>query len=374
MDLMTAKVEVDGVEYATVMAGSCCPSSQSIAPGATSQVTALTYPNGLHAPGGTLFIAPGRHTVRLKASVGRSWNMNPNAPSAPAASVIEVTSNLLTIDIPFVDPAVEQQALVDAAVRSGNAGPALVALVEKYPEAALGAVRQMLDARSGDAFNRANLIAWLYRVPGEEAMAFFRTQVGPETELASRSAAAWNLFRRGDREGVTAAIAAWRELQVTRLTPASLPDRSAPIRDQNTRYAAGSLITTLANSADAAAIDALARDLKQMPLEVRMSAVGVFIGPETGQINTMLNGGPGTLPDGLAENAILKLLFLSLDDREVMQGKKGTIAGMAYVNPRVCDLAALVLTTRWPQRFVFRWDDDTSGRDAQIEGIRRRTR
>jgi hypothetical protein len=370
MDLLTAAVEIDGVEYRNIIAGSCCPRSQALTPGATTVPFTLTYPNGLHTSTGSLFISPGRHTVRVKAAIGRQWVRDGTGPPP----VIDVISNLLIVDVPAVDPAVERRALLEAAVRSGNAGRPFATLVEKYPDAALGAVQQMLEKIPRASSERANLIAWLYRVPGEEVMAFFRTQLGPETDFASRSSAAWNLFRRGDPRGLAAAVAAWRELQTSGLSAQSLPDRSAPIRGDNTRWAAGGLITTLANSGDVQALNALARDLRQMPLEVRMSVVGVFLQPDTGHINVMLNGGPATLPDGDAGIAIERLLIASLDDTEVIKDKRGTVNGIMYVDPRVCDLAALALATRWPERFSFRWEAETAARDRQIDAIRRAAR
>ena len=370
MDLLTAGVEIDGVEYRNFIAGSCCPRSQSIAPGTTTAPFRLTYPNGLHTSTGSLFISPGRHAVRLKAAIGRQWIRDGTEPAPP---VVDVISNLLIVDVPAVAAAVERQALLEAAVRSGNAGRPFVTLVEKYPDAALGAVQQML-AKAARASDRANLIAWLYGVPGEEVMAFFRTQLGPQTDFASRSSAAWNLFRRGDPQGLVAAVAAWRELQISGLSAQSLPDRSAPIGDDNIRWAAGGLITTLANSGDVQALNALARDLREMPLEVRMSVVGVFLRPDTGHINVMLNGGPATLPGGDAGLEIQRLLIASLDDTEVIKDKRGTINDITYVDPRVCDLAALVLATRWRERFSFRWDTDTAERDRQIDVIRRTSR
>ena len=105
-----------------------------------------------------------------------------------------------------------------------------------------------------------------------------------------------------------------------------------------------------------------------------MSVVGIFLRPDTGSINVMLNGGPATLPDGDAGLAIQRLLIVSLDDTEVAKDKQGTINDVTYIDPRVGDLAALVLATRWPERFSFRWDLDQAERDRQIDVIRRTSR
>jgi hypothetical protein len=371
MDFLTASVQVDGIPYRTVVAGSCCPRSEEIEPGGERGPFVLRYPNGLHtADGQPLFVTAGRHTIRLVSSVGGNW------PWQPTAGSVSVASNLLAVDIPAVDAAVERQALLDEAVRLGNASLPFVTLVEKYPEAALAAVQQMLLRNPGGPTTRATLISWLFRIPGEEVLTFFRSQLGPDTDMASRSAAAWNLFRRRDPAGLSAALVAWREMQATTLSRATLPNRSAALEDLHTGTgtAAGGLITILANSADVTALQALARDFQQMPLEVRMSAVGIFLRPETGFINVRLNGGPVTLPEGESGRAIQQLLVMALDDAEPIIGKRGTFNDQLYVDPRVSDLAAIVLATRWPARFSFRWSSDESERDAQIARMRMASR
>ena len=101
-----------------------------------------------------------------------------------------------------------------------------------------------------------------------------------------------------------------------------------------------------------------------------MSAVAVFLRAETGFINVRLNGGPVSLPGGDAGRAIERLLVAALDDREQIVGKTVSINDQSYVDPRVNDLAALVLATRWPARFSFRWSAAQPERDAQIARIR----
>lgn len=89
-----------------------------------------------------------------------------------------------------------------------------------------------------------------------------------------------------------------------------------------------------------------------------MLSMGLF--PNTGQ----------DLPGGVAgATAAEQFLGAALDDiRTVpMQGEN---AGVIYYRPRVCDMAALTLSRRWPERYQFTWSVDDADRDRQIAVIK----
>jgi hypothetical protein len=76
-------------------------------------------------------------------------------------------------------------------------------------------------------------------------------------------------------------------------------------------------------------------------------------------------------PAGAVGAAIQDVLRHALDDRAPRPGQEGTFERVAIKDPRVCDLAAIVFATRWPERHTFRWSTNVEERDAQIANIRR---
>ena len=365
---LSSNIEIDGVWHSAPWAGSCCPAPQTVPPGTESTVFRVDFRSGPWALDGTnraFTPAPGTYSIRLRSAAGR---FGVAIGSTPRREIVLI-SNAIAIHIPDVSPAVEREALVDEVVRTGSAGEALRRLVEKYPDAALRAIQAARP--NADVSSRGILVSWLSKVQNDEVTAFLRAQLGSGVDYPSRSAAAWILLQRGDPAAIPAAVAAWQELQAARFAPP--PDRNtAPIFwNAGLHFAISGLITTLAGSGDAQAVDALAFDLLQAPLDVRLAAVGVFLGPDTGHIDIYLNGGPRTLPDGDAGRAIERMLLAALDDSEQRTSKTGTINGVTWSDPRVCDMAALVLATRWPEKYRFPWSRDLSERDVHIAAIRR---
>jgi hypothetical protein len=76
------------------------------------------------------------------------------------------------------------------------------------------------------------------------------------------------------------------------------------------------------------------------------------------------------LPDGPAGVAIERLLGTALADNAQRVGYSRTVNGVAFKDPRVSDIAAMVFASRWPDKFQFRWSENVAQRDAQIEAIR----
>jgi hypothetical protein len=77
------------------------------------------------------------------------------------------------------------------------------------------------------------------------------------------------------------------------------------------------------------------------------------------------------LPTGAASEAIERALLAALDDLEPRIGLKGSQDDLSCDDPRVCDMAALVLSRRWPQRHRFSGSAAVEERDNQIAAVRR---
>jgi hypothetical protein len=80
------------------------------------------------------------------------------------------------------------------------------------------------------------------------------------------------------------------------------------------------------------------------------------------------------LPGGSAgAAAVERLLGLALDDSgEVpLEIRHGDVT---FTRPRVSDMASLVLSLRWPDKYQYAWSADVTDRDRQIATIKARWR
>jgi hypothetical protein len=64
------------------------------------------------------------------------------------------------------------------------------------------------------------------------------------------------------------------------------------------------------------------------------------------------------------------MLVSALDDTDRRHGLKWDFNEVSTDNPRICDVAALVLSTRWPEKYRFQWVKNPTEADAQIAKIR----
>jgi hypothetical protein len=258
----------------------------------------------------------------------------------------------------------EKQQLIDRAVVGGGTGSLNAAhkLVEKYPDAAIDAIAAGIRTTSNEGV-RGAYVEIAGTLPGDASLAFLRSKLTPDVGVPSQIAAARALFARGQPEALPAMIDAWRGIQ-SRL----------PIDGWDFDWAAGGLITFLARSGDAGAIDALGHDLRRAPVDVRLAVVEVFLPhrPSAGSTgpSVQVYADMTTLPAGAAGAAIERLLVASLDDRERRLSMNGTYDEAIFTDPRVCDMAALTLSKRWPEKYTFHWSADAADCDAQIDKIR----
>jgi hypothetical protein len=364
--IVFGELEIDGIRYREAHVGSCCSAPQPVAAGTDSDVSPMrvirTQTFQLNStPAGTLVLTPGAHVMRVTSVAGQYYDIH----TATRRSLV-LTSNSVTFNMPALSAAAERQALIAQASSGGTRGlPAARTLIAKYPDAAVEAVRQAVAATS-DAGLRGEYVRLAGIIPGDAVVPFLQRQVLPDAGLFSQVQAAVALLVRGRSDWLAPLLDAWRDHQQLGTTTSELD-------------AQAQLIAFLAGSGDADAVDALGR-IEEAPVDVRLAVVEAFLPPaaqaksRSGKgpsVSMMSRPGAATLPGGAAGVAIDRLLSAALDDRSQRIGVSAKFDDLSYEDPRVCDMAAFVFATRWPDRFRFTWPATLVERDAQIEVIRR---
>lgn len=263
----------------------------------------------------------------------------------------------------------EKLVLIKSASAGGQEGCAAARkLAEKYPDAAVGAIERGFRATKEEG-TRGEYVEVAGLLPGDAPLAFLKSKLAAGTGLYSQVHAAEALQARGKPEAIPAMMKAWDAVQ-PRL----------PKNESDAYGEVGGLITFLAKSGDADAIKALARNLRKAPVDVRLAVVRVFLPPSK---NAGM-GGSGVsvhtaadflkMPAGDAGAAIECLLVAALDDTARRVGMKGYFDDASYEDPRICDLAALVLSRQWPDKYHFQWSANAAECDGEIEKIRHQSR
>ncbi len=268
-----------------------------------------------------------------------------------------------------------KQVLIEQTTAGGEAGrdPAR-RLVEKYPDAALPAIEAGIRATPNDGYRCDYVAAAAGLLPGDAAAAFLKTQLAPGTGLYSQVAAAKALREHSASDALQAMIEAWRMakpgLSATGLNASDTDDAYNKV---------GGVIGFLASSGNADAIDALALDLKKTPVDVRLAVVKVFMpvakaGESAGEFaNDLTVSVDADIPaefSAKASAAMERMLVSELDDTGRRVGMSGNYNEVSYKDPRVCDMAALVLSRRWPEKYHFKWTENAAECDTQIVKLR----
>jgi hypothetical protein len=398
-----AHFEIDGLWYGPAAYAGNSAYTGTAAPGAESPAIGLPFCNtvdrcnGLYPlePGGRLILPvgerlvlqPGRHVVRVRGYVRQPGEAVDARDLIRSASSLQLTSNAIAIDIPDM-PALA--ALMAQIPPGGPASSAAVHLiVEKYPAAALDAITAGLRVAENE-FACVDLISLVARVQTAASTDFLLAKLSPDTGIPSRVAAAKILLQRGQSEAVPAVIEAWRSIQPRFLKnerePAHADCNHVPAGQRRftgneaTAYnEAGMVIAFLAASGDVAAIEALGQDIERAPVDARLAVVRAFLpsgnggGSWSGRAISLTGlpvGGTPEQPAGAAGVAIERLLVASLDDTARRHDMKGSWNGITWEDPRIADMAALVLSTRWPAKYRFEWVADVRQCDLQIAAMR----
>ncbi len=262
----------------------------------------------------------------------------------------------------------EKRVLIEAlGVGDQNAVYQAGQLLKKYPQDALGpimtAAKKHVDGRL-----RAELVDLVCKLPGGASTQFLLEEVEESPSGQSRVAAARGLLQRGRSEAVAAMIRLWESVS-TKSLDAEMKGRVDPGElpaDEGTEQ----VIEFLAGCGDPAGIDALAKHMSGHNGDRRVAIISAF---ERGSFSVISSGGgSGLWPDqsegskkAAVENAIERLLVAALDDTQQHDGMSGSWGDTSFRDPRVCDLAALVLAGRLPQKYQFDLSGNLIERDRQ---------
>jgi hypothetical protein len=149
---------------------------------------------------------------------------------------------------------------------------------------------------------------------------------GPQ--LQARVAAADALRKRGKPEAVTAMIS---ELEKSTLQG---PEDGGVLTQ---------LCDFLAGCDSVEAIEALGHNLRQRPAETKSHFVASVGNTNRPSSQTQ---GPATI------EAIERFLIAALEDTDEYHSLEGAQYGVIFPARRICDLAALFLSERWPSRYI----------------------
>jgi hypothetical protein len=254
----------------------------------------------------------------------------------------------------------DKEVLIRAAAAGEEEGLAAAnKLVERYPDAALAPIQAGYKSTK-DPGLRGEYVEAAGKLPGNLPVEFLRGRLAPANDLYSQVYAAKALSSRGVTTALPAMIDAWHAVQPRLKTNKS--DAYGQV---------GGLITFLARSGKPEAIDALRTGMKGAPIDVRLAVVRVFlphlnnsglssIGPSIDVSRDL----EGAIPE--VNGAIEKLLVAALSDEERRTKMSGNFENVSIEDPRVCDLAAFILSKRWPEKYQFDWSKDAKQCDAQI--------
>jgi hypothetical protein len=250
----------------------------------------------------------------------------------------------------------EKQILVEATERGDGESPAQARLLlDRYPADALAPITKGATNASG-AWTRDELVQIVARLPGDAPVPFLSQEMVQSPFLQSSVAAAEALYGRGRSEAVTAMIAKWCDLRSTNV----LSETSDIER----------LIRFLSDCDQPEAVDALGARMQELPAELRVFIVSAFA--EYRAFSGATGGGfaPGTSKNRRPQpersaGAVERLLVTCLEDTGQRMGFSGSWGDKSFRDPRVCDIAAHVLSQTWPAKYSFDLNDSLKERDRK---------
>jgi hypothetical protein len=230
----------------------------------------------------------------------------------------------------------EKRLLEEATLKGDDNSPRQgKRLLERHPEAALAALVSGAKA-SRDSWVRAKLVQLVGEVRDDACLPFLLAELKDGPFRDSRLAAARGLHGHGRPEGVSAMIAEW---EGRRPVPSRLGGarQAGPPRDTGEELEP--VVEFLASCGKVEAIEALGKDLRRRPVDLRGTVVSAF-------------REAGDQPERVRA-AIEQVLVSALDDTDECIGLSGSRDGKEFADPRVCDLAGHELSQLTPDRYLF---------------------
>jgi hypothetical protein len=201
-------------------------------------------------------------------------------------------------------------------------------LLQRFPNDALPPL--ISAARTGGQDLRQPFVELIRLIPSGDATAFLLKEVR-EGPFRSQIVAAEALLERKRPEALTAMIAEWRDEN-----PLLYGD------SEEVRAAKRNIIRVVAFLIDTGhpeAIAALARDLRKRPVDLRIEVIGMLRWAIPG--------------DEKFTAAVEDLLIACLDDAEERRAWTYQSDFLSLADPRVCDVAAGVLSDTWPEKYSY---------------------
>ncbi|MEM7163860.1 MAG: hypothetical protein AAF581_00260 [Planctomycetota bacterium] len=244
----------------------------------------------------------------------------------------------------------ERGLLVDRVVAAGGRDVSQLArrLATSYPEVALDAIRQAIEATSDDNA-KARLVATLHDVPGAEVDEYVTAIAKQRGFRQVRIAALYALQQRGADSAEGLLLSALEDVPWSNL--------------ESRGFGRSSVIRAVLNQRSPAALAAVQGVWDQLPVGLRFQLED-GLRRNGGRFGRRHDDAQTTSPE--YEAAREKMLVAMLDDTS-RSGSSGSRPGVErYQQPRLCDFAAVTLSRAWPERYSFTYGKSQQHRDVGI--------
>jgi hypothetical protein len=248
-------------------------------------------------------------------------------------------------------------------------------LLKKWPQRIGAAIEGARHANN--SWVRGRLVRAIGESKEPQALEFLLEEVKTGPFARGRIEAARALNDRKNPAGLKAIVKEWessaqpREARDPNVPPSAADfDHSSTIQEGRIAMA-----TFLLESGDATAIDILGKDLASRPEEIKLATLEAIESGDRYSEEFPSRPEPGSVMDRKIEEILAELLRVT--DRQVgLSGGRSMPDGtsVSYSDPRICDMAALEMASRWPDRYHFNPSDPTQTRDRAIVGIEKRWR
>jgi hypothetical protein len=252
----------------------------------------------------------------------------------------------------------DEAEVLDELVREGGEGAPRVVerLIALDPGRAVRAVEELSGA--ADPWTAARLVEVIARVDHPAVAPLLRRRLASGATRARIAAArALGSWVGGRDEAAAVLLALWRDWHA--------PDDAVTWLEPADDDALEALVEAVAGLGTPSALRALGDDLAARDVAARALVLTALL-PKPSEGGWGIGGGPASgldlhLEEAAGVEAEALLAAALLDDEE--SGLSSVRVGDAWLlEPRLCDLAALALARRWPERFAF---DPGAAREAR---------